>query len=104
MRYRDLIQILEAKIEKKDDPSKKKEPRRKVIVINRDKKQKPDYIEHRPVGGFITGFAASAARDFGQTMAKHGFQPIVPVLKQAADAKKKADREDEKRQEFRRFR
>jgi hypothetical protein len=101
MRYRDLIQILEAKMEK-DDPSKKKEPRRK-ITIDRDRK-KPDYIEHRPVGGFITGFAASAARDFGQTMAKHGFQPIVPVLKQAADAKKKADREDERRQEFRRFR
>lgn len=99
MRYRDLIQIIEGK----DDPLKKKERRRKVIVIDRDDK-KPDYIEHRPVGGFITGFAASAARDFSQTMAKHGFQPIVPVLKQAADEKKRADRRDERMQDFRRFR
>lgn len=99
MRYRDLIQIIEGK----DDPLKKKKPRRKVIVIDRDDK-KPDYIEHRPVGGFITGFAASAARDFSQTMAKHGFQPIVPVLKQAADEKKRADRRDERMQDFRRFR
>jgi hypothetical protein len=102
MKYRDLIQIIEGK----DDPLKKKERgsgKKTFIVIDRDDK-KPDYIEHRPVGGFITGFAASAARDFGQTMAKHGFQPIVPVLKQAADEKKKADRRDERMQDFRRFR